>query len=63
MKGVTTQSCQVNKVGGEEERNMHSVSGKFRSSFHIYREESSSDKLGSATRKMIARLVFEILKV
>ena len=29
MKGVTAQSGQVNKVGGEVERNMDGVSGKF----------------------------------
>ena len=33
MKGVTAQSCQVYKVGGEVERNMYGVSGKFKSSF------------------------------
>ena len=33
MKGVTAESCQVNKVGGEVERNMDGVSGKFKSSF------------------------------
>ena len=34
MKGVTAQSCQVYKVGGEVERNMYGVSGKFKSSFY-----------------------------
>ena len=34
MKGVTAQSCQVYKVGGEVERNMYGVSGKFKSSFN-----------------------------
>ena len=33
MKGVPAESCQVNKVGGEVERNMDGVSGKFKSSF------------------------------
>ena len=35
MKGVTAESCQVNKVGCEVERNMHGVSGKFKSSFYV----------------------------
>ena len=29
MEGVTAESGQVNKVGGEVERNMDGVSGKF----------------------------------
>ena len=33
MKGVTAPSGQVDKVGGEVERNMYGVSGKFKSSF------------------------------
>ena len=55
MKGVTAESCQVNKVGGEVERNMHGVSGKFKSSFKGGEMVVKMTSALSSDKEMIAR--------
>ena len=55
MKGVTAPSGQVDKVGGEVERNMHGVSGKFNIKYNKEIIQGSRDlfpaKLSAVTRR------------